>query len=384
MNEGGKLLYGGQWAGYQYAFAYPFDPIQNAPCFAGDVQVNRRCQFLSDDFFQYYLGAYTYNDDAGSEDGEPLDVAGIQDPYDGAAWELNGPGSAGNQLHTASFVSTSSLLPEETYPQYASDAPAEYQRTGAAPFEPFDGSKYMYSKRASTTFKRLHHDLDLTALDPGDDASLGFRFSYDTEPDWDYVFVEARTAGKNDWTTLPDENGHTGTDTGLSCPFAFWIEDIHPFLAHYQTHNADGSCTGEGTTGEWNAATGRSDGWEDWEVDLSDYAGEDVELSITYASDSSVQGVGAFVDDVVTSTGEGTTSFEDDADPADGWTTPGPPPSSNPNVNDWTRTASVDFEEGAVVSTPDSLMFGFGLEGIPEVADRNDVMQRSLDYLIGD
>ena len=36
-----------------------------------------------------------------------------------------------------------------------------------------------------------------------------------------------------------------------------------------------------------------------------------------------------------------------------------------------------------MVSTPDTLYFGFGLEGISEAADRNEVMARSLDYLLG-
>ena len=42
--------------------------------------------------------------------------------------------------------------------------------------------------------------------------------SYDTEPDFDYVFVEAHTVGQDDWTTLPDANGNTSQDTGVGCP----------------------------------------------------------------------------------------------------------------------------------------------------------------------
>ncbi len=72
---------------------------------------------------------------------------------------------------------------------------------------------------------------------------------------------------------------------------------------------AAGACTPTGTTGVWNAASGRSAGWEQWSIDLGAYAGKQVEISIAYASDWSVQGLGAFVDDVTLSTGE-TTSFE--------------------------------------------------------------------------
>ena len=59
-----------------------------------------------------------------------------------------------------------------------------------------------------------------------------------------------------------------------------------------------------------------------------------VEVSISYASDDFAQWQGAFVDDIVVSTGEGTTSFEDDGETFDGWTVPGAPADSPPNPND--------------------------------------------------
>ena len=128
MNEGGKLLYNGQYAGFQYAGGYAFDPVANAPCGTGDETVDARCQALSDDFLQYYLGAYIYNDGGGQdpETGEPFAVAGTGAPFDGIDWTLNGPDSADNQAHTASFVNTSSLLPEDEYPQFE----ATCRRTG--------------------------------------------------------------------------------------------------------------------------------------------------------------------------------------------------------------------------------------------------------------
>ena len=87
-----------------------------------------------------------------------------------------------------------------------------------------------------------------------------------------------------------------------------------------------------GDTGEWWAASGASDGAEQWAVDLSAYAGADVEVSISYASDDSVQGAGVFVDDVVVSNGPGTTSFEADGDDLDGWAVPGAPAGQRPRT----------------------------------------------------
>ena len=160
---------------------------------------------------------------------------------------------------------------------------------------------------------------------------MTFWTSYDTEAEWDHLFVEARTPGGDDWTTLPEANGHTTTTTGQSCP-AGWTE-LHPQLAHYQTWDGVNACTGTGTTGAWNAASGNSGGWQEWSIDLSAYAGESVEISIAYASDWSVQGIGVFIDDITLPDGT-STSFETGLD---GWTVAGPPEDSAPNVNDFVR-----------------------------------------------
>ncbi len=90
-----------------------------------------------------------------------------------------------------------------------------------------------------------------------------------------------------------------------------------------------------------------------------------------------------FIDDVVVSTGEGSTSFEDDGDPTDGWTVPGAPQDEagveGPNRNDWTRRGGLGIKEGAVIATPDTLYMGFGFEGVTGAATRNEVMRRALD-----
>jgi hypothetical protein len=381
MNEGGNVLYTGKNAGVQYQDAYAFDPVANEAC-GSTPEVTARCQLLSSDFLQYYLGAYVFNDGGGLDDaGAPFGVHGLSSPFDGFDWTLNGGDGADNQDWANSFITTSSLLPEDQYPQFASDAPAEWDDGIAGAFEPVDGSQYMYSQRSNESYKRLMHTIDV----PAGGATLTFQTSYDLETDFDYMFVEAHTVGSDDWTTLPEPN-HTSNDTGVSCTDG-WTEDIHPFLNHYMTLNADGTCSPTGNVGsppgEWNAVTGRSAGWETWEIDLSAYAGQTIEVAISHATDPAVLGLNVFVDDVEVSTGQGTTSFEDDADPLDGWTVPGAPEGSPTNPNDWTRTGSLGFEEGAVVSTDDSLFFGFGFEGVTSTAQRNELMGRSVNYLLG-
>ena len=206
-------------------------------------------------------------------------------------------------------------------------------------------------------------------------GQLRFFTSYETELAWDFLFVEAHEVGSDAWTTLPEVNGHTDTDTGSSCPEG-WHE-LHPFLAHYQGEN----CESTGTTGDWNAATGTSAGSEEWVVDLSAYAGKQVELSISYVSDWATQGLGVFLDDVsVTADGAVATetSFETDLG---GWTVAGPPEGSAPNINDWVRS-QLAYEEGAVTATTDTIYTGFGLEGL-SVEERADFVTRSMQHLLG-
>jgi Zinc carboxypeptidase len=369
LNEGGRLLYTGKYAGYEYAFGYPFDLEQNRAC---DVDPNAECQGLSDDFLQYYLGAYLYADDAGTRpNGTLYPVVGYDTPFQNTSWSFGSP-SANNQDHSASFLATSGILPPATYPQFLSWPSAKYDRVGG-PFAPHTGSYYAYSQVGDISYKRLTRTITV----PPGGANLSFWVSHDTEQDWDFVFVEAHTVGQDNWTTLPDLNGHTGTSTGESCP-AGWHE-LHPFLAHYQTLNSNGTCSPTGSTGTWNAASGSSGGWQQWSVDLSPYAGGQVELSIAYVSDWSAQGLGTFIDDIAVSTGEGTTSFETGLD---GWAATGPPPGSGDNPNNFIRTTPATFLEGAAMTTEDTIYFGFGFEGISTPAARNAVMSRAMGYLL--
>jgi murein tripeptide amidase MpaA len=384
LNEAGKLLHTGQWAGAVpngVAGNQYYDPVNDEACMVGGAPspIFDRCALFSDknDFLQYYLGAYIYNSDAGTDaDGNPFPVVGVSDPYTGIGWEFNGADSAANQVHTASFITTSSLLPDDEYPQFASDAPAVWDTGASGAFEPFDGDWYMYSNMADVSYKRLMRTIDLTSVTAADSPTLTFRISYDTEPDWDFVFVEAHTVGADDWTTLPDANGHTDANTGESCPEG-WFE-LHPWLERYQGSDCSGS--NPSTGGEWNAHSGRSAGWEEWQIDLSAYAGSAIEISISYASDWSFQGLGAFVDQVAVSTEPGVESFEAGLG---AWTVAGPPEGSAASANDWERSMSVGFEEGAVTSTVDTLYFGFGFEGITGADTRAAVMDKSMQYLLG-
>jgi Zinc carboxypeptidase len=403
MNEHGNVLYTGPNAAQQYVASGAagqqfYDPKGEGPCLvAGEPNPAfdpRRCLGLfgspnSDgvmDVLEYWLGAYALAVADGHTAAPPatsplFNIGGIDDPFSGLSWGFTPPGDPTHQEMSASFVSTSGILPRAEYPQFNSWPSARWDKPGG-PFAPHTGTQYVYSQIADVSYKRLTREIAV----PAAGGDLTFWTSYDTEHDWDFLFVEARTPGGDDWTTLPDANGHTSDDTGpatppggqdqASCP-AGWAE-LHPQLMHYQTETADGlDCTPTGTTGVWNAASGNSGGWQEWRIDLDAYSGETVEISIAYVSDWAVQNLGVFLDDVTLPDGT-TTSFEADLG---GWTA-GQPDSSGTNANNWIRTDASGFPVGATISTPDSLLFGFGFEGISTETDRNAVMRRSLRFLL--
>jgi murein tripeptide amidase MpaA len=384
MDEGGKVFYTGDWAGQQYTGnvgTQLYDPKGVGPCNPAPADFEpRRCLALrgsgdgTNDVLQYWFGGYlSVGGDGLDDDGNAFSVNGIADPFSGLTWDLNGGDGAANQSQTSSFIATSGVLPKDQFPQFDSTPSARFDRPGG-PFDPHTGDGYAYSQIADVSYKRLSRSVAV----PAGGGSLSFWTSYDTEPDWDYLAVEVQRPDGT-WTTLPDANGNTSQDTGQSCP-AGWAAELHPQLDAYQTVNADGTCSPTGDGGEWNAASGSSGGWQEWSVDLSEFAGQSVTVSISYISDWGTQGLGVFVDDITLPDGS-TTSFE--GGDTGGWTVSGSPEGSAANTNDWVFTDAAGFPVGATITTPHSLLAGFGFEAISTQAERDAVMGRALSHLLG-
>ncbi|BCJ50186.1 zinc carboxypeptidase [Actinoplanes sp. NBRC 14428] len=306
LNEGGKLLYAGQYAGNADSGGYWYQPQGPGECGIGDAP----CERLGDDFRQYWLGAAAYVEGLGG-----TELAGTEGALAGFTTPVLPP------QHTASFLTTSSELPPAEFPQFAGTAAMKWRQDGPGPYEPADGGRYVFNGRETQAYHRLTRTIDLTAASA---AHLRFRTSFDTDPEFDFLFVEAHEPGTDDWTTLPDENGLTGSATGLACE---WERlSPHPFMTHYWSED----CTPHGSTGDWHAASGNSGGWREFEADLSAYAGKRVEISLTATTDWGAEGFGVFLDDVridVDGTTTARTSFEDGLD---GWETAGPHPAPHP------------------------------------------------------
>ncbi|GAB7051643.1 M14 family metallopeptidase [Catenuloplanes indicus JCM 9534] len=336
LNEGGKLLAGGQHAFYPQSLNGGAVYHQTGPGECTDAG-SAACIGLSNDFLQYWLGAYTY---AGGVQKHPLTGTG------GAFRGWTGTLDDG-QKHTATFLSTRGY----------SHVPVGWDRPGAAPYGPATGDRYVWSGRHDAAYQRLSRRVTVPA---GKHASLRFATSYDIEKNWDFLIVEARRAGTDEWTTLPEAGGRTSTAPGESCPV-----ELHPELGRYLTE--DGAACA--STGRWHAATGASGGWQRWTVDLSGYAGSEVEVAITYVTDWGTTGLGVFVDDATVMVGGSTVSATSFEDGLAGWTAP----------EGWTATPRV-FEDGAVVTTPDTVLLGFGLEGLAPAA-RDDLVRRAMTHL---
>jgi hypothetical protein len=389
LNDGGKLLVTGQNALQGAWDQFLYNPLGGPPhsyCKANNASPNQgddippgqsdSCVLTSNDFVQYYLGGWINiiaADDPDKVAALPFERAG--GVFGSTAFTLNGTDSAANQQGVSTFVPTSNILKPETFPQFASSRSVKFDRPNA--FDPTSGTKYAYAASSDESWQRLRHTVDLTGKTSG---HLKFKLSYDTEPNYDYVFVEAHTVGQDDWTTLPDANGHTSTDVGDSCDIDW--DTIHPFLVHYQTNPTPGTdCTGTGTTGAWNAATANSGGFQDWDVDLSAYAGKQVEVSITYAQDFGTAGLGVFVDDTQIVEDGAVTESQDFENGFGNWVA-GPPPDGTENQAAWVVSPSVGYTDGPGVATNQTELWGFGLEAITGADKRAAALGDALTYLL--
>jgi hypothetical protein len=392
MNDGGKLLVTGQFAMQGIWDQFLFNPLAPTPpnpyCKTSTTTgqndaddppgQEENCIAIADDFIQYWLGAFL---------NIPLNPAtGLQEvePYGTSSFALD---PAGNQKNLYSFLTTSSLLPD--YPAF-NDAEFGGKRaltTANGPaFDPPEGQWYMKSADVNYSYQRLTHTFDLTGLTAGQAADLQFKLSSDTEEGYDFVFVEAHTVGQDDYRTLPDANGNTSDDpanlVGCAEDSTYWL-DTHPFLRRYITRTGtpateDVACN-PSSPGIWNAATGNSGGFNDWNIDLSAYAGKQVEVSIVYQTDPGTSGIGVFLDDV-RATANGTvitqTGFEDDT--LGGWAVTGAPAGSPGNTGDWERSQTLGLVDGPGIATNHSLLWGFGLEGVQGAEARSTILRDAL------
>ncbi len=130
------------------------------------------------------------------------------------------------------------------------------------------GRYVWWSNRGDDSNMMLTRSFDLS--DAGEKVTLDFWTWYDIEADWDYAYVEVSPDGGETWDILTTPSG-TGT-------------------------NPNGNSFGWAYTGQ--SGDGEEPAWIQERVDLSAYAGQDVQVRFEYITDDAVNRPGFVVDDV--------------------------------------------------------------------------------------
>ena len=128
--------------------------------------------------------------------------------------------------------------------------------------EVHSGDFAFWSNTGDESDMTLTREFDFT--DVTDPIEISYWTWYDIEEDWDYVFLEVSTDGET-WEILTTPSG---TD-----------------------YNPSGNSYGWGYTG-------KTSDWIQETVDLSQYAGQTVQIRFEYITDAAVQGQGMLLDDI--------------------------------------------------------------------------------------
>lgn len=147
---------------------------------------------------------------------------------------------------------------------------------GLLPADANSGKYAFWSNKGDDSDMTLTREFDFTnASGP---ITLSFSMWYDLETDYDYVFLEASTDGET-WEILTTPSG--------------------------TPENPSGNSYGWGYNGQTN-------GWVTEEVDLSQFAGQTVQVRFEYITDAAVNGEGFLLDDVRVDAIDYQTDFEAD------------------------------------------------------------------------
>ena len=155
------------------------------------------------------------------------------------------------------------------------------------PEDPIEGTHAFWSNKGDHSNMRLTRTFDFR--DTSGPISFQFKTWYDLEEDYDYLFLEVSTNGK-DWRII-----RTPSST---------------------SENPSGNSYGWG----YNGLSGGTGRWIEETVDLSGYAGEQIQIRFEYITDAAVHGEGLLLDEMAIPEIGYSTGFEEDDG---GWTAEG-------------------------------------------------------------
>jgi|GEM_PF-1544001 len=162
------------------------------------------------------------------------------------------------------------------------------------------GTYEWYSDTVAWAWRSFYQTFEI----PTGGATLNFNTSYDIEGDWDYGYVEVYDRNTGEWYTL---------NSTLTVDYVAHAQDNH--------NTPDGrEPTDYEAAGRWYAFTGSSEGWKEVSMDLSPFAGHQIDLYFTTWQDGAANYQMMYVDDIeIPEIG-----FYDDVESGeDGWTSTG-------------------------------------------------------------
>ncbi len=135
--------------------------------------------------------------------------------------------------------------------------------TTLLPMEAHSGKMAFWSNKGDESDMTLTRAFDFSGA--SGPLTLQYQTWYDIEAGWDYVYLEASTDGGQTWQILITPSGTADDPAGNSYGWGY---------------------------------TGSSRGWREESVDLSQFAGQKVQLRFEYVTDAAVNGEGLLLDDI--------------------------------------------------------------------------------------
>ena len=133
------------------------------------------------------------------------------------------------------------------------------------PADPHSGDYVFWSNKGDHSDMTLTRTFDFTSHDAP--LTLTYWTWYDLEVDYDYLFLEASTDGEN-WVILQTPSGTDEDPSGNSYGWGY------------------------------NGLSGGNKSWIQEEVDISQFAGQEVQIRFEYITDAAVNGEGFLLDDI--------------------------------------------------------------------------------------
>jgi immune inhibitor A len=152
-------------------------------------------------------------------------------------------------------------------------------QTSVVPVDPYSGSYAFWSNRGDESDMTLTRTFDFS--DASGTLTLSYWTWYDLEQDYDYLYLAASNDGEN-WQILTTPSGTAEDPSGNSYGWGYNGE------------------SGDGPT------------WIQESVDLSQFAGQEVQLRFEYVTDAAVNGQGFLLDDIEIAEMEYFSDFEVD------------------------------------------------------------------------